>query len=190
MVIFVQPETARDIVGNGGIPTHGLHRRPFTNKNVSGEQDFRMGGRKRGFSKPLSCIYRLKDKDTAILITTLSILYMTYTCLQASLASLFIKVYRLNNLQGGLIYLPFGCGCAIAAFGTGKILDRDYRITAKEYGFSVEKGKDTDLSTFPTTRARLRSMAYPFVIAIATIVGYGWSVEYRAVSMLFACYCK
>jgi hypothetical protein len=44
---------------------------------------------------------------------------MTLTCLQASLSSLFIEIYGLNELQAGLIYLPFGIGCAVAAFGTG-----------------------------------------------------------------------
>lgn len=33
-------------------------------------------------------------------------------------------------------------------------------------------------------KARLRSIAYPMAVAIATITGYGWSLETKSVKVL------
>jgi MFS family permease len=119
MVIFGLPETARNVVGNRSIPASSIHRLPFTRKISVSEHPGTATRRNWRFPNPLTCLYLFRDKDNAILILTLSIFYMTYTCLQASLSSLFISLYGFNQLQAGLIYLPFGCGCALAAYGTG-----------------------------------------------------------------------
>lgn len=79
-----------------------------------------MGKVKIRLPNPLRCLVLLWDYNNAIVIYSQSVCYMTITCLQASLSSLFIEIYGLNELHAGLIYLPFGCGCAIAAFGTGE----------------------------------------------------------------------
>ena len=68
---------------------------------------------------PLKCIYTLFRKDTAIIVCSMGILYMTSSCIQASLSSSFISVYRFGEIESGLIYLPFGVGCASAAYLTG-----------------------------------------------------------------------
>ena len=120
MVIFLLPETARNVVGNGSIPVSGIHRLPLIRKMPDSEQFSNFTRHGWRFPNPLTCLYLFGDKDTAILILTLSIFYMTYTCLQASLSPLFISLYGINQLQAGLIYLPFGCGCAMAAYVTGK----------------------------------------------------------------------
>lgn len=61
----------------------------------------------------------LLRKDTAIVILALGVQYMTYTCLQASLSTLFMDIYEFSQLQAGLIYLPYGVGCASMAFCAG-----------------------------------------------------------------------
>lgn len=120
MSAFALPETARNVVGNGSIPASGIHRLPFITRESTTEHFGIVTRRDWRFPNPVKCLYLLHDKDNAILIITISIFYMTYTCLQASLSSLFISIYGFSQLQAGLIYLPFGCGCALAAFGTGK----------------------------------------------------------------------
>ena len=68
---------------------------------------------------PLPSLRVLLRPDSALVVVSISILYMLSTCLQASLSSLFIEIYQLNQIEAGLIYLPFGIGCAITALLTG-----------------------------------------------------------------------
>lgn len=63
-------------------------------------------------------------------------------------------------------------------------MDRDYRITAKAHGLAIDVRYDTDMLHFPIEKARLRSFSYPALTAIAATVGYGWSIEAKAVSFL------
>ena len=121
-IIFVLPETLRKLVENGSIRAIGINRLPFPKvyENVGLERDSPSCIRNLRLLNPLTCIRSLIRKDTAIVIFTIGILYTLYSCLQASLSSLFIELYDLSELQAGLIYLPFGLGCAIAAYLTGQ----------------------------------------------------------------------
>jgi hypothetical protein len=49
------------------------------------------------------------------------VFYLNYQCQQASLSTIFIRVYHLNTLEAGLCYLPYGIACTIASFLTGEI---------------------------------------------------------------------
>jgi hypothetical protein len=121
LVIFVLPETARLIVWNGSIAgLSAIHRRLLiSSMHLTTSDPEAIREPKFRLLNPLKCLYVLRRKDTTITILSFSIFYMVYTCLQASLSSLFIQIYDLNQLQAGLIYLPFGVGCALAAFFAG-----------------------------------------------------------------------
>jgi len=54
-----------------------------------------------------------------MVILVISIFYATYSCVAASLSSVFVEIYHLNELDAGLIYLPFGIACATTAYMTG-----------------------------------------------------------------------
>lgn len=60
-------------------------------------------------------------------------------------------------------------------------MDRDYRVTAKAYGVTIEKVKGDDLASFRIERARFRSSGYLVTLAIATIIGYGWALDTKVV---------
>ena len=60
-------------------------------------------------------------------------------------------------------------------------MDRDYRVTAKAYGITIEKVKGDDLAEFQIERARFRSSGYLITLAIATIIGYGWALDTKVV---------
>jgi len=66
----------------------------------------------------------------------------------------------------------------------GTLVDRDYRVTAKSHGIAVDVRYDIDMLQFPIEKARLRSFPYPVLTAIGATVGYGWSIEARAVSLM------
>ena len=87
-----------------------------------------------------------------------------------------IHLYSLNYLTAGLLYLPSGIGGIVGAYLNGRLLNYDYRVTARKYGLPVSKTSD-NLARFSIERARLRSV-FPFLIlsAIAT-AGYGWTLQ-------------
>ena len=124
LVLFLfLPETARAIVGSGGYPTTCFALNICTswnrNKHLP-ETGNNVSRRKRWhFPNPLKCLRVLSRKDTVLIVIINGICYATYCCVQASLALLFIEIYHFQEIQAGLIYLPFGCGCAIASFASG-----------------------------------------------------------------------
>ena len=87
-----------------------------------------------------------------------------------------IRLYDLNYLTGGLIYLPCGIGGVLAAYTIGKLLDRDYIRTAKRYSLPVDKSTN-DLSSFPIERARLLSVFPLLAISTMATVGFGWALN-------------
>ena len=63
----------------------------------------------------------------------------------------------------------------------GRLLDRDYRLTARSHGLVVDRVRGDDLLLFPIELARLRSFFYAFGTAMVAIVGYGWLVQVKFV---------
>lgn len=108
------------MVGNGSVPAMGINRslgsmlrpqRPFTTLGDKAQLNRRIY-----FPNPLKCLLVLREKDTVLIVSINGIFYMTYSCIQASLSSLFIGLYGFTELKAGMIYLPFGFGCVIASY--------------------------------------------------------------------------
>ena len=68
---------------------------------------------------PLSSLRIILHKDTALILVANAFFYMNYSCMQASLAPLLMDIYRLNALEVGLTYLPYGIACGVASFLVG-----------------------------------------------------------------------
>ena len=126
-VIITLPETSRNVVGNGSARPFGWNALPFflpwSPRTFEPVHRERRKLSRNDILLPRTCLNQLRQRDSACIVMTFGILYMTYSCLQASLASLFIKIYSLDELYSGLIYLPFGIACIIAAFLSGKSKD-------------------------------------------------------------------
>lgn len=124
--MFSLPETARRIVGNGSTGAKGIYSTPFNKPSkdrlVDSVQQAPRDQSPAIIPNPLATLSLLCRKDIAIVITSIGLLYTTYSCLQASLATLFMHLYGYGQLEAGLIYLPFGFGCALAAYFTGGLL--------------------------------------------------------------------
>lgn len=120
------PETGRRIVGNGSIPARGIHKSLLqhlsSKKNKSNDTDYLQGRSKRSLSdlvNPLRSIRMIFHKIEALVLFSNAVFYMQYSCVQASLSTLFTRIYGLNEMQVGLSYLAFGIACAIASYGVG-----------------------------------------------------------------------
>ena len=185
-MVLTLPETARSLVVDGSVPLPKLSKLPFPSLYKSPqcrpEAETKPSRDKMHIPNPMKSLLILTRKDNLCLVVAGGITYTIYCCLNASLSSLFIEVYKLNQLQAGLIYLPFGIGCMLSTLMSGNIIDRDYRIVAKRYGITVEKKKGDDLARFPIEEARTRSSFLPLGVALVAIVGFGWVLQVQTVS--------
>jgi hypothetical protein len=186
-MLLTLPETARGVVGNGILEPPQFSRLPHT-ACVRPRESLELMNcprpkRQRSFPNPLTSLSLLLGKDNAVVVFAGAFLYMTFCCLPASLATLFIEVYHLNELQAGLMYLPFGLGCTLAALASGKLIDRDYRKTAESHNLPIDRIRGDDLRTFPIEQARLRSVFVPLIAAVLSVIGFGWALENHTVGL-------
>jgi MFS family permease len=131
-IILFLPETLRSIVHDGSVLPPGLRglNRPLLPfltpsaarhdlKSSSLRSEAGTKSRSCQIPNPLTALILLREPGTAIMICSAGIWYTVYSCLQASLSSLFVEIYQVSGLISGLSYLPFGVACAISAYGTG-----------------------------------------------------------------------
>jgi MFS family permease len=65
----------------------------------------------------------------------------------------------------------------IASYTTGKLLDHDYRVTARKLGLGP---KSQTNGNFPFAKARLRSIFPVIVISSVATASYGWIIQSKA----------
>ena len=129
MVLFVfLPETARTIVGSGGyaatVPGWNIYSASGRQKHFPQRTDNSSLIGRLCLPNPLKCLVLLAKKENTLVIMINAICYTTYCRVQASLALFFIEIHHFKQIQAGLVYLPFGCGCVIASLVPGNNLCR------------------------------------------------------------------
>lgn len=194
------PETARNVVGNGSVQATGWGRTWWSvlrlcwgkrRMRVGQVEDAHSGGdgqrdsdserkRKIKISNPLSCLRILFWKDTSLVLWMSASFYAVYYCIQASIPSTYKQIYHFNELEIGLAYLTGGAGVMLGGYTNGKMMDSNYKITAKKIGHTVDKVSGDDLKHFPIERARARGSWYLLIISTCTLIGYGWALEKHA----------
>jgi hypothetical protein len=200
-VVFTLPETARVLVGNGANQKAIFFPALLIKSKQSGLNHLPQGSKKRRIPNPLPSLLILKKKDSLSVIFVIGIFYMVFSCLQATLSSVFARTYHVSGVGVGLIYLPPGLACVISALLTGKdqmsfeesrisytvgyMLDRDFRVIAKKYGFGIGNSDLRKLEEFPIEEARLRNTFVFVLISGMGTIGYGWSL-YRKSASLYA----
>jgi MFS family permease len=185
-MVLCLPETARSIVGDGTLSTSGFNKPPFSflvpeesPYSPSSTSPRHKVEQKLWYPNPFASLKLLKSTETAVMLIVYGLGYSIYSCLQASLSTLFTEIYQVSGVAVGLIYIPFGVACASAAMGTGRILDWNYRRTAKELGLTIDKTKTDDLLNFPIERARIRTIKPLVLLSACLIAGYGWLLDKR-----------
>lgn len=61
-------------------------------------------------------------------------------------------------------------------------MDHDYRVIAWKNNIEINVRDGDDLASFPIEKARFRSIWYVIGAGTFSMVGYGWSMQFRAVS--------
>lgn len=179
IIAFLLPETSRNIVGNGSIKPLKLLRLPIPTLMRHWEESDDVASHKWRMPNPLKSLTILARTDNAIVILACSFLYVIYTCINTSLSILFIDIYRLNQWQAGLIYLPFGIGGTVSTFFSGPLLDNAYRRARTKRGLSTDKAVGDDLDSFPIEKARLNVIWIPMLVTTCSVVAFGWVLHYH-----------
>ncbi|KAJ2899239.1 putative major facilitator superfamily transporter [Zalerion maritima] len=139
---------------------------------------------------PFTCVRVVVfTKLAGLILTANATFYNQYSCIQAALAPLLMSKkyrYELNSWQAGLCFIAYGAATITSSFVValshpeGKVMDYDYRITAKKCGLTTNKVSGDDMAKFPIEQARLRSVWYYAVISAGSAVGFGWSIDRQA----------
>ncbi|KAJ3487315.1 hypothetical protein NLG97_g6437 [Lecanicillium saksenae] len=183
-VFFFLPETCRNIVGDGSLSMRWQNKvifpwlKPPEQSNPA-EDPNEDKPRPKKMITPLEILIIFKNPGTTISIICYGIFYTMYSCLQASLSTIFVEQYGVSGLTAGLSYLPFGIATVIASTFGGIVLDREYKRVATSMGITLVKGRLDDMTDFPIERARLNLAKWAVVFCVPLIVGYGWALQYH-----------
>ncbi|KAK2598707.1 hypothetical protein N8I77_012099 [Diaporthe amygdali] len=147
LIIFLLPETSRNIVGNGSKPPQPILRLPIP--FTSFMKHYKDGGESEAnafhIPNPLRSLKALLRKDNAVIVVAWG----------STLSTLLIERYGLTEWQAGLIYLPFALGGTASTFFSGYLLDTAYSKARSARGLSTDRIKGDDLDDFPIEKARL-----------------------------------
>ena len=136
-------------------------------------------GRMLKMLNPLPCLRVILWRDAALILWMHASYYMVDYSIQTSIPSSFKDIYHFNELEIGLAYLPRSAGIITGGYVNGRLMDRNYRITAQEIGHTIDRERGDDLQLFPIEVARTRGSCYLLAILTAVLIGYGWALERR-----------
>ena len=180
MALFL-PETSRNIVGNGSIPPRKYLQLPFGNIMRHWKDDDVIKPYKWRVPNPLTSLIILFKKDNAVIISACGLLYVVYTCINASLFTLFVDIYKLNQWEAGWIYLPFGVGGVVSTSISGRLLDTAWRKARIKLGLPTKKAIGDDLDKFPVKKARLCVIWIPMLGTTFSVIAFGWVLHFHQV---------
>ena len=183
MMVLLLPETSRNIVGNGSIRPAKYLRLPFPLIMRHWQESEGVVHHTQRVPNPLKSLRILSRRDNSVIIVACGMLYVVYTLTNASLSVLFIKIYRLNQWQAGLIYLPFGVGGTFSTFFSGSLLNKAYRDARTKRGLSTDKVVGDNLDAFPVEKARLSIIWIPMLVTTCSVVAFGWVLHYHQVGV-------
>ncbi|KAI4906412.1 hypothetical protein J4E90_010631 [Alternaria incomplexa] len=182
---IVFPETGRNVVGNGSIAAPKWNR-PFLQSSRQRQlvaPDEQRDWKKRSLiPNPFKALLVCFHRDTAAVLSISAVYYAAYYCIQASIPAIFTEVHGLDELQVGLCYFSIGTGVILGGYVNGKLMDYNYRLTAKANNIIVDKVVGDDLAKFPIEKARSRLWWFLIPTSTAVIAGYGWVLRKEIVS--------
>ena len=194
------PETNRGIVGHGGVVAGGVWRTwwEWLRVLLGKRQVLKLasGESKTLASKPdcTSILMRkkgwcLKDavasfriilhRDAFAVLWMVASSYSVYYTFQVAIPVIFDEIYGYNELEIGLVFLPGLAGMTIGGIIAGKLVDRNYAVTARKYGFELKGKEKHNISEFPIETARYRHCLVFVFLQMILVIGYGWTIWFR-----------
>lgn len=194
-------ETNRSIVGNGAIFPKGFwcsyldiivaRSRFGGNKNQQkntismgvppvSSSDAKITG--KGVFKipnPFMSLKLLFYKDTFTILCLAALPYSSWYSISASIPLIYGVEYGFNGLLVGCCYLAGGAGILAGGLIAGKLMDWNYKYTAKKAGLSIDRTSGDNISQFPIEKARSWGSYTILIVSTFVFIGYGWVVQYH-----------
>ncbi len=147
------------------------------------------GGKRRQtwrFASAFAAFRIILYKDAAAVLWMVASSYSVYYTFQVAIPVIFAEIYGYNELQIGLTFLPGLAGMTIGGIIAGKLVDRNYTITARRHnvtdlarGGTEESGSQEKDLGFPIEVARYRNCLVFVLAEILLVIGYGWAVHFH-----------
>ncbi|KEF54925.1 uncharacterized protein A1O9_09368 [Exophiala aquamarina CBS 119918] len=192
------PETARPLVGNG----EGRVTLPWWNwtwlklaslflkrdreiissqsgKNEQHQPSDAGNSWKFQVGNPLACLRIIFHLDTFLVLWMHGSFYTVDYSLVAAIPDIYSQMYHFNEFQIGLAYLPRGIGIIIGGYCIGKVMDYNYKSTARKINWTIDSVSGDNLKDFPIERARARGSDWLLLVSTLGLIGYGWAVHYQ-----------
>ncbi|KAF2098541.1 putative MFS transporter [Rhizodiscina lignyota] len=189
--ICFMPETNRKIVGDGSIrPTKWYHvslmdvlrSRQESNETAASTQNALPKSKVKWYSLggPWRTIKLFGEFDIILISIANAFNFGALYCLLTSNPAIFGSLYGFDDFKVGLCYLPLGAGCSVAGFVNGKLLDWNWRRTAKKNNLPYDRKRAPDLRNFPVEKARLQTLFPTLAPGLLALLPYGWALQYGA----------
>lgn len=191
---MVLPETSRQIVGNGSVQPRAWNRtgasylqklvkRPAGGSpDPTNEKSAKAPPKSAGTGiNPLASLRLFRDPQSSLLLVYSGLVYANSYMILSTLPDQLELVHGLDTLRISLCYLAPGFGSVTSVLLTGRLLDWNFRRHAARAGMAISREKQQDLSSasFPLERARLESSIVALLVASASLLCYGWTMQPR-----------
>ncbi|KFY38581.1 hypothetical protein V494_04325 [Pseudogymnoascus sp. VKM F-4513 (FW-928)] len=178
-ILLFMPETCRNIVGNGSVPSQKwnvslmtyLNQRKLRKNNIPVARDTIQNKKRPSLLASLSI---LVEKEASLLMIFCAIYFAGFSMITASLPSQLSSTYNFNSIQVGLCYIPIGAAAISAKTVVGRLIDWNFRRHCKIQGLEIIKSRQQEIDDFPAERARLEVSVPLIIIACVGVVPYGW----------------
>ncbi|XDG04973.1 hypothetical protein ABKA04_004588 [Annulohypoxylon sp. FPYF3050] len=187
LILFIfLPETGRNVVGNGSIPS------PWWNMSLLAyikqqrqrrqgiEPDISTAKPSRRRPNPFASLKMLFEKQGGIILAFGSLVYGGYYILLTTLSSELSTRFGFSSVIIGVCYLPLGFGSLSYRHTGGYLLDWNFRRHCRIAGITISNNRQQDLANLPIEKMRLE-VSLPFVyLACVAVIGYGWAMQTKA----------
>lgn len=137
------PETCHKVVGGGSLNPPPVYRcltgisqkRNRVPKGASAKQATQrevIQNRRLRIPNPLSTLIIASDKSSRLIILCGGLVIACLYALNTGIPSLFQQLYHFNDLQIGLVFVPFGFGSVLSAITTGRHIDWNWKTHCRE----------------------------------------------------------
>lgn len=179
-IVFI-PETCRNVVGNGSLPTQSWNK-PLVvylrrnNTNHTGANPVVVEGPPKKRPGLLATIPIILEKESFLLLIYAGLVYAGYYIILTGLPQQLSSTYHYNSIQVGLCYLPIGLGPMLIRPFIGRIMDANFRRHARKLGVETVNNRQHDIDGFPIEWARLQISLLLVYLCSAAIIPYGWVI--------------
>ncbi|KAF4447791.1 putative MFS transporter [Fusarium austroafricanum] len=177
LFLFFFPETNRKLVGNGSRLPPRVSQ-PFFfcfQQQRKQQQEDAMERKPIRFPNPLSILKVVLDKEGAVVLLGNGLINLLIAGVNTGLPQLMASLYSLSEVQTSLCFLAFGVGSAVCTVITGRLMDRAYRNTAAKHNIPLKFARRDP--NMPVEHARLQVTWPHIAAAIASLIGYGWTLN-------------